>query len=76
MGWGSAINSQNLSLAGGSLCPICQKSTLCLNGSVAVIGHKIVSCRGCDAKICAVCKTKAEQINTAYGPKYRCPHNH
>ena len=72
-GWaGSTVPSVRLN--GGDTCPTCGKSTLCMNGYVALFGHKIVTCHGCPAVKCALCGRPAAKTDTPQGDRYACTH--
>ncbi|MDD5109933.1 MAG: hypothetical protein PHI63_01805 [Patescibacteria group bacterium] len=73
MGWGSSTTADRLALQGGARCPDCKVGTLCLNGGVAVHGHRITTCGSCNAVRCARCgKPAAPTEDTAQGKKYSC----
>ncbi|MDO8559601.1 MAG: hypothetical protein Q7S23_00995 [bacterium] len=70
-GWaGSAAPTVRLN--GGDVCPTCGKSTLCMNGSVALFGHRIVTCHGCTAVRCARCGNPACKTDTPQGERFSC----
>jgi hypothetical protein len=73
MSWGPATAAKpKLRFKGGERCHCCGEGTLCLNGSVSALGHRIVTCSNCSKVLCAVCGKYAQKG----GDKYSCECTH